>query len=63
MEDQMRAMQHDLDTRLDALAEDFRVSRADEEAETLAAERIRSGAAERTRDGAAVLAELGIHTA
>jgi ATP/maltotriose-dependent transcriptional regulator MalT len=62
LEEQMRAMQHDLDARLDALAESFHASRADEEAETLAAERIRSSAAERTRDGADVLAELGIHT-
>ena len=62
LEEQMRAMQHDLDARLDALAESLHASRADEEAETLAAERIRSGAAERTRDGADVLAELGIHT-
>jgi hypothetical protein len=43
---------------LDAAGE----GRADEEAETLPAERIRSGAAERTRDGAEVLAELGIQT-
>ncbi len=62
LEDQMRTMQHDLDARLDALAEGLQASRADEEAETLAAERIRSGAAERTRDGADVLAELGIRT-
>lgn len=62
LEDQMRAMQNDLNTKLDALAESFHASRADEEAETLAAERIRSGAAERTRDGADVLVELGIRT-
>jgi hypothetical protein len=50
----MRRMQDDLD----AIGE----SRVDEEADTLAGERIRSGAAERTRDGAEVLAELGIQT-
>jgi hypothetical protein len=32
----------------------------DDEAEALAAERIRSGAAERTQDGAEALGELGI---
>jgi hypothetical protein len=50
----MRRMQGDLD----AIGE----SGADEEAETLAGERIQSGAAEHTRDGAEVLAELGIQT-
>jgi hypothetical protein len=58
LEDQMRGMQDDLNARLDAIEE----SRADDEAATLAAERIRSGAAERTKDGSEVLAELGIHT-
>jgi len=62
LEDQMRRMQDDLDARLDAIAEGLEASRADDEAETLAAERIRSGAVERTRDGAEVLAELGIRT-
>jgi len=62
LEEQMRRMQNDIDARLDAIAEGFEVSRADDEAETLAAERITSGAAERTRDGAEVLAELGIDT-
>jgi hypothetical protein len=62
LEDQMRRMRDDLDARLDAIAERLETSRADDEAETLAAERIRSGAIERTRDGAEVLAELGIHT-
>lgn len=62
LEEQMRAMQSDIDARLDAIAEGFEVSRADDEAETLAAERIRSGAAQRTRDGAEVLAELSIGT-
>jgi hypothetical protein len=61
LEEQMRAMQNDLDARLDEIAESLQASRADEEAQTLAAERIRSGAAEHTQDGAEVLAELGIH--
>jgi hypothetical protein len=50
----MRRVQYDLD----AIEE----GHADEEAETLVAERIRSGAAERTRDGGEVLAELGVQT-
>jgi hypothetical protein len=62
LEAQMRTMQSDIDARLDAIAEGFEASRADDEAETLGAERIRSGAAERTRNGAEVLAELGIGT-
>ena len=62
LEDQMRRMHDDLDGRLEAIAESLDAREADEEAETLAAERIRSGAAERTQDGAEVLAELGIHT-
>ncbi len=39
----------------------FESRSADDEAEALAAERIRSGAAERTQDGAEALGELGIH--
>lgn len=62
LEDQMRRMHDDLDTRLDAIAESLEARGADEEVEALAAERIRSGAAERTQDGAGALAELGIHT-
>ena len=62
LEQQMRRMQDDIDARLDAIAEGFEVSRADDEAETLAAEQIRSGAAQRTQDGAEALAELGIGT-
>jgi hypothetical protein len=62
LEEEMRRMQDDVDARLDAMAEGLQASRADDEAETLAAERIRSGAVERTRDGAGVLAELGIRT-
>lgn len=61
LEEQMRAMQNDVDARLDEIAESLQASRADEEAQTLAAERIRSGAAERVQDGAEALAELGIH--
>jgi hypothetical protein len=62
LEGQMRRMQDDLDGRLDAIAESLEAREADEEAEALAAERIRSGAAERTQDGTEALAELGIHT-
>jgi len=62
LEEQIRRMQDDIDTRLDAIAEGFEVSRADDEAEALAAERIRSGADQRTQDGAEALAELGIGT-
>ena len=58
LEEQMRRMQHEFDARLDAIEE----RRTDDEAETIAAERIRSGAAERAQDGAEVLAELGITT-
>ncbi len=54
----MHRMQDDLNARLDAVEE----SRADNEAETLAAERVRSGAAERAQDGTDVLGELGIRT-
>ncbi|HTC60053.1 MAG TPA: hypothetical protein VK691_08040 [Solirubrobacteraceae bacterium] len=60
LEEQMRRMQDDIDARLDAIAEGFEVSRADDEVEAVAAERIRSGATDRRRDGAEVLAELGI---
>ncbi len=62
LEDQMRRMHDDLDGRLDAIADSLEARGADEEAEALAAERIRSGAADRTQDGAEALAELGIHT-
>lgn len=62
LEGQMRRMQDDLDARLDVIVEGLEASRADDEGETLAAERIRSGAVKRTRDGAEVLAELGIRT-
>jgi hypothetical protein len=61
LEDQMCRMHDDLDSRLDAIAECLEAGGTDREADTLAAERIRSGAAERTQDGAEALAELGIH--
>lgn len=60
LEQQMHQMQENLDARLDALSEELEFGRADNEAETLAAERIRSGAAERIQDGAEALTELGI---
>lgn len=62
LEDQVRRMHDDLDSRLDAIASSLEAGGADEEAEALAAERVRSGAAERTQDGTQALAELGIHT-
>jgi endonuclease III len=61
LEDQMRSMRADLDTRFDSLVETFESRRADDEVAALAAERIRSGAADRTEDGAEALRELGIH--
>jgi hypothetical protein len=48
VEDQMRRMHDDLDSRLDAITESLEARGADEEAEALAAERIRSGAADRS---------------
>lgn len=60
LEEQMRRMREDLDSRLDALAEAVEARGADREAEALAAERVRTGAAERTEDGAEALGELGI---
>lgn len=60
LEGQMRLMHDDLDSRLDAIAESLEAHGADEEAEVLAAERVRSGTAERAQDGAEALAELGI---
>ncbi len=62
LEDQVRRMHDDLDSRVDAIASSLEARGADEEAEALAAERVRSGAAERTQDGTQALAELGIHT-
>jgi hypothetical protein len=60
LEDQMRKMRSDIDSRLDLMTETFESRRADDEAEALAAERIRNGAAERTQDGAEALSQLGI---
>jgi hypothetical protein len=50
-----------MDSRLDTMTQAFESRSADDEAGTLAAERIRSGAAERTQDGAEALSQLGIH--
>jgi hypothetical protein len=61
LEAQMRKMRDDIDSRLDSMTEAFEVRRADDEAEAIASERIRSGAAERTEDGAEALSKLGIH--
>jgi hypothetical protein len=62
LEVEVRQLRDDLNARLDAIVEALEMRNADEEAEALAAERVRGGAAERTRDGAEVLAELGIET-
>ncbi|MGO9448960.1 MAG: hypothetical protein ACLP04_09940 [Solirubrobacteraceae bacterium] len=51
-----------MDSRLDTMTQAFESRSADEEAEAIAAERIRSGAVGRTQDGAEALSELGIHT-
>ena len=59
--DLVRKLQADMDSRLDTMTQAFEYRSADEEAEALAAERIRSGAAERTQDGAEALSQLGIH--
>jgi hypothetical protein len=61
LEDQMRKMRVDMDSRFDSMAETFEARRADDEVEAVAAERIRSGAADRTKDGGEVLRDLGIH--
>jgi hypothetical protein len=61
-EDQMRRMHDDLASRLDAIAGSLEARGANDEAEALAVERMRSGAAVRTQDGAEALAELGIRT-
>lgn len=60
LEEQMRRMQEDFDARLDAIAEAIEMGLADEAAEALAAERVRSGAAQRAEGGEQALAELGI---
>jgi hypothetical protein len=49
-------------SRIEHTNRGFEVSRADDAAATLAAERIRSGADQHAQDGAEALAELGIGT-
>jgi len=61
LEESLRSLQADVDSRLDAITEALDSEAADREVEATAAERIRNGAAARTSDGAAVLDELGIH--
>jgi len=61
LEELVRKLQADMDSRLDTMTQAFEQRGADDEAEALAAERIRSGAAERTQDGAEALNQLGIH--
>jgi hypothetical protein len=56
LEEQMRTMS----SRIDEMAEAFESRRADDEAEAIAAERIRSGAADHKEDAAEALAKLGI---
>jgi hypothetical protein len=60
LEDQMRRMRNDMDSRFDSMTEAFESRRADDEAAAIAAERIRSGAANHKEDGAEALAKLGI---
>jgi hypothetical protein len=60
LEEQMREMRDEVDSRLDSMIDAFESRRADDEVEAIAAERIRSGAAERTQDGAEALREIGI---
>jgi hypothetical protein len=50
-----------MDSKIDAMAETFESRRADDEADAIAVERIRSGAAGQTEDGAQALASLGIN--
>lgn len=61
LQELVRKLQADMDSRLDTITQAFESRSADDEAEALAAERIRSGAAERTQDGTEALGELGIH--
>ncbi len=63
LQELVRKLQADLDSRLDTMTQAFESRSADDEAEALAAGRIRSGAAERTQDGTEALSELGIHAA
>jgi CHASE3 domain sensor protein len=60
LEEQMRSMRADMDSKLDSMAETFESRRADDETAAIAAERIRSGAAEHKEDGGEALAKLGI---
>lgn len=61
LEEQVRSLRADVDSKLDSMAETFESRRADDEVAALAAERVRSGVAERTEDGAEALRDLGIH--
>ena len=61
LQESLRKLQADMDSRLDTMTQAFESRSADDEADALAAERIRSGAAERTQDGAEALSQLGIH--
>jgi hypothetical protein len=61
LEEQVRSLRADFDSKLDSVVETFEGRRADDEVAALAAERIRSGAAERTEDGVEALRDLGIH--
>jgi hypothetical protein len=56
LEEQMQRM----NSKIDAMASAFESRRADDEADAIAAERIRSGAADHAEDGAEALASLGI---
>jgi hypothetical protein len=60
LEEQMRSMRVDMDSRLDSMADAFESRRADDETAAIAAERIRSGAVGQKEDGAEALAKLGI---
>ena len=61
LQESLRKLQSDVDSRLDTMTQAFESRSADEEAEAVAAERIRSAAAGRTQDGVEALSELGIH--
>jgi hypothetical protein len=61
LQESLRKLQADMDSRLDTMTQAFEARSADDEADALAAERIRSGAAERTQDRAEALSQLGIH--
>jgi hypothetical protein len=61
LQESLRKLQVDMDLRLDTMAQAFEQRSVDDEAEALAAERIRSGAAERTQDGGEALSQLGIN--